>query len=136
MKTTDEFKKVVEAHLRFRAFRDPLFAKTLQKPNKNMDDCVAYILNQVKKSGSSGFTDDEIFGMAVHYYDEDDIVPGDSQKCDIIINKQVKLTDEEIAEAKKKALDEIVEKEKERLMKKPEKKTSKKSSDSSTLFKT
>ena len=38
------------------------------KPTKNIDNCITYILNQVKKSGCCGFSDDEIFGMALHYY--------------------------------------------------------------------
>ncbi|MBP9481471.1 MAG: hypothetical protein KBF15_08460, partial [Parabacteroides sp.] len=38
------------------------------KPEKNIDDCVTYILNEVKKSGCNGFADDEIYSMAVHYY--------------------------------------------------------------------
>ena len=42
-----------------------------------MDDCITYILNTVKASGMQGFADADIFGMAVHYYDEDDVKVGD-----------------------------------------------------------
>ena len=31
------------------------------------------MLHQGKKSGCCGFSDDEIFGMALHYYQEDNI---------------------------------------------------------------
>ena len=59
-----------------RAATDPLFAPNLMKPNKSIEECVTYILNQVQASGCNGFEDDEIYSMAVHYYDEDEIEVG------------------------------------------------------------
>jgi len=109
MKSTENFKKVILQYLEIRATNDTLFAQTLKKENKNIDDCITYILNQVKNSGCNGFEDDEIFGIAVHYYDEDDVVPGSAVKCNIITNHQVELTEEEIKEAKEKALNKVVE---------------------------
>ncbi len=50
---------------------NPLFAKKACNPNKNIDDCLTYILNAVKNSGIQGFADDEVFSMAVHYYEEE-----------------------------------------------------------------
>jgi hypothetical protein len=46
-----------------------LFSVPYSKPEKNIDDFVTYLLNEVKKSGCNGFADDEIYSMAVHYYD-------------------------------------------------------------------
>lgn len=80
MKATDSFKEIISEHLNGLAAKDPLFAETLKKPKKNMDDCITYILNTVKSSGKNGFADEDIFGMAVHYYDEDDIKPGSAVK--------------------------------------------------------
>jgi hypothetical protein len=76
MKSTESFEKTITAHLELRAMQDPLFAITYKKENKNISDCVTYILNEVQKSGCSAFLPSEIFNMAVHYYDEDDIVVG------------------------------------------------------------
>jgi hypothetical protein len=64
MKSTDHFKRTIEQHLNQVAIQDSLFAQTLKKENKNIDDCITYIFNQVKNSGCNGFEDDEIFGMA------------------------------------------------------------------------
>jgi hypothetical protein len=89
------------------AEEDSQFAEKLKNPKKNIDDCITYILNQVKASGCDGFTDAEIFGMATHYYDEDDIKPGEKIKCDVVVNHKVELTPEEIEEAKKKAREKI-----------------------------
>lgn len=135
MKSTDNFTKTIQIYLNNRAEQDELFAETLKKENKNIDDCVTYILNQVKASGCSGFTDDEIFGMAVHYYDEDDVKPGKKIKANVVVNHHVELTEEEKAQAKQKALDEVVAKEKERLTSKTKKKKEeKKETEQGTLF--
>lgn len=115
MKATDQFKEVIQAHLEQRAAQDPLFAKTYAKENKNIDDCLTYILNEVQKSGCNGFADEEIFKMAVHFYDEDDIKPGKRPSATVVVNHAVELSEEEIAKAKQKALDEVVENEKKRL---------------------
>ncbi len=73
MKSTDEFKKTIQEYLQQRAEEDELFAAAYSKKGKNINDCITYILNTVQKSGCNGFTDPEIFSMAVHYYDENDI---------------------------------------------------------------
>ena len=68
MKGTEHFTRTIAEYLNQRAASDPLFAPNLMKPNKNIEDCVTYILNEVKKSGCNGFDDDEIYSMAVHFY--------------------------------------------------------------------
>ena len=73
MKVSEQFKSTIKAYLDNMAAVDSLFAPVYQKPTKNIDNCITYILNQVKKSGCCGFSDDEIFGMALHYYQEDNI---------------------------------------------------------------
>jgi hypothetical protein len=89
MQATDMFIGVIDAHLQSVAQADPLFAVTLAKPNKNIKDCVTYILNEVKKSGRNGFADEEIFGMAIHYYDEDDLRPGAAVNAQVVVNHRV-----------------------------------------------
>lgn len=91
-------------YLEQRAEEDALFAKNYRNPAKNIDDCVTYILNYVKKSGCNGFTDGEIYGQAVHYYDENEIEVGKPLQCQIAVNHVVELTAEEKAEARQKAI--------------------------------
>ena len=62
-KTTDHFKRTIQAYLDSRAAEDKLFAANYNKPNKNIEDCVTYILNWVQKSGCNGFTDGEIYSV-------------------------------------------------------------------------
>ena len=91
-------------YLEQRAAEDELFAKNYRNPAKNMDDCVTYILNYVQKSGCNGFSDGEIYGQAVHYYDENEIEVGNPLQCHVAVNHVVELTAEEKAEARQNAL--------------------------------
>jgi hypothetical protein len=90
MQASSAFTKVISDHLQKVAETDSLFAETLKKPNKNITDCVSYILNTVKASGKNGFADEEVFNMAIHYYDEDDIknIKTDSN-CKVVVNHHV-----------------------------------------------
>ncbi|MCF0074021.1 PcfK-like family protein [Dyadobacter sp. CY261] len=118
MKGTDSFRKAISQHLDSLGSEDPLFAETLKKPGKNIEDCITYILNQVKNSGCNGFEDSEIYGMAVHYYDEEDIKPGHKINCKVVVNHTTELTAEDLDNAKQAAFEKILIEEKERLKKK------------------
>jgi hypothetical protein len=91
-------------YLEQRAANDELFAVAYRKPQKNIDDCITYILNTVQKSGCNGFSDDEIYSMAIHYWDEDDIDAGKPIDCQVIVNHTVELTAEDKEEARKEAM--------------------------------
>lgn len=106
MKATEHFKQTIKAYLDERAKNDELFAVSYAKENKNMDDCVTFILNQVKRSKCMGLTDEEVFSLAVHFFDEDDIEIGNSIACNVIVNHTVELTEEEKAKARQEALKE------------------------------
>ena len=90
-------------YLEQRAEEDTLFAKKYRNPAKNIDDCVTHILNYVQKSGCNGFTDGEIFGQAIHYYEENEIEVGKPMNCQVVVNHVVELTEEEKAEARQNA---------------------------------
>lgn len=122
MKGSNAFKSTIEEYLKSRASTDALFAKTFQKENKNIDDCITFIMNTVKSSGENGFADDEIFNMAVHYYDEDDIKVGAKIKGNVVVNHKVELTPEEIEEEKVKARKSVFDEQRAKMTKKPAKK--------------
>ena len=105
MKGTEHFKSVIQCYLENRASYDELFAESFRKENKSIDECVTYILNEVQKSGCSGFSDDEIYSMAVHYYDEDDIEVGKPNSCKVVVNHTIELTEDEKAEARQRAVE-------------------------------
>lgn len=72
------FKQAIEAHLKGRAD----MAEKLKNPGKSIDGCCDYIFDVMRKraekerAGKSAVgmsaEPDEIFGLAVHYYDESD----------------------------------------------------------------
>jgi len=94
MTGTAQFKTVIQSHLTALAEKDELFAETMKKPGKNIDECVQYILGEVQRIGANGFADEEIFGMAVHYYDEDNITIGKSTGGKVVINHSTKSQDD------------------------------------------
>lgn len=104
MKVSAPFKNAIQSYLEQRAEYDELFARSYRNPLKNIEDCITYILNEVQKSGFSGFDDDEVFSMAVHYYDEADIEIGKPIECKVVVNYHVELTEEEKAQARKDAI--------------------------------
>ena len=104
MNGTEQFTRTISEYLNLRAATDPLFAPKLKKPHKNIEDCITYILKQVQQSGCNGFEDDEIYPMAVHYYDEDNLEVGSRVACHVVVNHTIVLTEEEKAKARKQAI--------------------------------
>ena len=104
-KATDYFKQTIQSYLQRRAQEDELFAPRYANPKKNIDDCITFILSYVKQSGCNGFADDEIYSLAMHYYDEDDIDIGKPlTNCKVVVNHTIVLTEEEKAEARRQAM--------------------------------
>lgn len=104
MKSTAYFTRTILTHLEQRASVDPLFAQSFANIDKNIDDCCTYILNEVQKSGCNGFTDDEVYSMAVHYYDEENIEVGKPIDARIAVNHVVELTEDEKQQARHDAI--------------------------------
>ena len=109
MNGTDHFKRTIQAYLASRAAEDKLFAASYSKPNKNMDDCITYLLHWAKSqcNGGNGIgvTAGEVLSQAVHYFDEDDIDIGKPlTNCKVVVNHTIVLTEEEKAEARRQAM--------------------------------
>lgn len=75
-----EFETAIKTYLDSAAEKDELFAKAYRNPKKNIKDCCTFLMNEAKKAaknGSIACKDDEIYGLAMHYYDEEDIEVGE-----------------------------------------------------------
>lgn len=114
-KELNEFQKAIKAYLDTRAAEDELFAKSYAKENKSIEECCNYITSEVRKTGRCGFADEEIFGLAVHYYDEDDLGEIKAVNAKVVVNHEIQLTEEEKAAAKARALAKFEGEEKRRL---------------------
>lgn len=134
MKTTTHFKDTVKSYLDERAKTDELFAPKYANEKKNIDDCITYILNTVQKSGCNGFTDNEIYGMAVHYYDEESIDIGKEIQARVIVNHTIELTDEEKKEVKQRAIEKLIDEEAELMKRKSVKKREQTEVEQPSLF--
>ena len=108
MRRTDHFKRTIQMYLEQRAAEDKLFAANYNKPDKNIDDCITYLLNWAKSQcnggNSIGTTGGEVLSQAVHYYDEDDIEIGKPIQCQVMVSHDIELTEEEKQEARRKAV--------------------------------
>jgi hypothetical protein len=109
MKASNHFRNTIKEYLDRRAEIDVSFSAQYTKPEKNIDDCITYIFNTVQTSGCNGFTDDEVYSMAVHYYDEDNVEVGKPINAYVVVNHVVELTAEEKEEARLQAIQKVKE---------------------------
>lgn len=71
-----DLKEAIKRHLDKMAAQDFAFAERYKLENKNLDDCVKYIMGKARKQakhGCAAVEDSIVFGWAVHYYQEDNI---------------------------------------------------------------
>ena len=101
----NEFEKSIKAHLDQRASEDEEFAKKYANPEKSIEKCCNFICSEVKKTGRCGFSDDEIYGLAVHYYDEENIKDVEKCRAKVVVNHTIELSESEKTEAKKAAIE-------------------------------
>ena len=76
MKGTEHFKDIIQNYWETRASYDELFAKNFRKENKNIDECITYILTEIPR-----------------------------MRCTDLSDEDIKLTEEEKAEARKKTIE-------------------------------
>lgn len=125
---TNSFQDTIKSYLDERAKTDDLFAKVYAKSNKSLKECCDYIMGEAKKRGNAvAMTDDEVFGLAVHYYDEDNIkvnkVSGSykvSAPASAPVPK-VELTEEDKKKAREEAIKRLTEEQYASIKKKPNK---------------
>jgi len=110
-KAVDPLMRPVQEYLEKRAAEDPQFAEKFKNPKKSLKECCKYIYGEAKKraGGSSCIyiAPEEVFGMAVHYYDEEDIKvtsAGYTGRA-TVAPKPVELTAEQKAKAEQAALE-------------------------------
>lgn len=83
-KAEDAATKRLREYLEGRAKRDPMFAEMYSNPKKSLENCVQYVKECARKQASKGAAfvdDDEVYGWAVHYYNEPDVEPKGNVKA-------------------------------------------------------
>ena len=103
----EAYKKRILQFLAERAKKDPLVANGCKDENKNIDDCIKFVIEQARKQAvnNCAFIDDEeVFGWVVHYVTE----PIEKKQA----KKEVKQTSENKVEKTEKKEEKDVVKEK------------------------
>lgn len=114
------FEKTIKAYLdgvakEDEAFRAKYEAK-LKADDKSITNCCNYICGWARDQKRQGYTDEEIYGQALHYYDEADVkVNGSQDSCKVVVNHAVALTEAEKKQAKAKAMEEYQREQKAKL---------------------
>ena len=120
MKSTQAFQDCIRQYLDNRAENDELFAVKYANPSKTIEQCAQYVMQEVKRMGVCGLADEDVWSLCVHFYEEPEVEVGNVSNCRVVVNHVVELTDEEKAEARQKAIDQLQREEMDRLRRKAE----------------
>lgn len=66
-----------------------------------------FIRSELMNTPGRGFEDAEIYGMAIHYYEESEIEVGALPNCQVVVNHTVELTEEEREQARQDAINKL-----------------------------
>lgn len=91
MNGSEKFKIRIENFLKEKSLSDTAFAPMLEKASKNVENCLKYIIAEVRKTGLCAFDDSEIFDMAMKYYTDDTIGIPSEIKCKVMVNQPEKI---------------------------------------------
>lgn len=105
-KSSSAVMDVVRNYMEERCASDPILAIKYANPAKSLEKALNYVASEVKKSGLTIMDSESVFGLILHYYDENlEDVP--NVNCKIAVAKE--LTDTERAEAKEQAMEQYKE---------------------------
>lgn len=106
MKSSNAVMDVVRNYMEERCASDPILAIKYANPAKSIEKALNYVASEVQKSGLTIMDSESVFGLILHYYDENlENVP--NVNCKIAVAKE--LTDTERAEAKAEAMEQYRE---------------------------
>ncbi len=117
MKGTEQFQEVIAAYLDQRAAEDVQFAERRAEATRPIEEITRYIIQQVKASGFTAMTSEEVFGLAMTAAEESELEIGEAIPCQVVINR-AQLTDDDRAEAKRRAMENVL-KEQEAKLRRP-----------------
>lgn len=102
----EEFTNHIQAYLEAQAEVDPIFGEKYHATDLKLDDCITYILNWVKATGTSVVAKEEIYSQAIHFF-SGDVTPeeiGKPIQCQVVCATRAELTEADKEEARKVAI--------------------------------
>lgn len=135
-KELDPFQRAIEAYVKAQARKDLKFMQKLRAEGKSIEGCCDYIYSEVQSSKRKGFLDEEVFGMAMHYFQEDDVKAKKGSRPTVVVNHVPELTEAEKEAAREEARQKVLQDEMDKIQKKGKYKPKKedKSEENPTLF--
>ena len=91
------FEKIIKDYIEGVCKTDEVLAKKYADSNQDIAGCCSYIKSQAKKKAQGGcavIEDAEVFGWAVHYFDEEMTAPKEEVACKVESRMTIKDIDE------------------------------------------
>lgn len=114
----NDFEKTIKGYLESQAKMEKGFAQKyndkvdkLGGEEKAIETCCRYIYSEVRKLANNGvaaMTDAQVYGMAVHFFDEADVSVNDKGSAPQVVMTKETLTDEEMDAIRKEAREQAV----------------------------
>ncbi len=120
-----KFEEVIKNFLEAKANEDEDFRIKYSDPKKNIKDCIQYILSEVKKNFCKeeqqvALTNDEVFLIALNYYENSEDIEIKNTEGSVIISEDIPLTVEEKNQIRAKMIEDYQKEVEEREKKKRE----------------
>ncbi len=105
---SQKFCETIKDYLDNFAKENQFFAEKYSNPKKNINECCNFIVSEVRKMvrkmNVQGLADDEVYYLARHYYEEEDLKVDSVSGLKVVVNHQIELTEDEKKAAHEKAL--------------------------------
>lgn len=111
----EHFEIVIKSFLDEKAKKDEAFAKRLAIESKSMKECCEYIISEIRKKAKGAYaacTDEEVYGLAIHYWDEDNIKVDTQTQASVVVNRELTPEEKDQADELKKQRQAMEEEEK------------------------
>ena len=93
-----EFKNTIKNHLDELAKVDDSIREVLLKPNKSIEECCSYIIQEVKRMNYTAVADEDVYAIAITYYMDDTIKNVKMENADVVVPSNTSV----VAEKKEK----------------------------------
>ncbi len=98
------FEKIIKDYIESACKTDAVLAGKYEKSGKDIEGCCKYIKSEARKQAQNGcaaIKDEEVFGWAVHYFDEEMTAPKDSPRAEVKVKTAEEFKQEALNPAKK-----------------------------------
>ena len=89
-----EFKNTIKNHLDELAKVDNSIKEMLLKPNKSIEECCNYIIQEVKRKNYTAVADEDVYAIAVSYYKDDSIKDVKVENAHVVVPSNVSVVEE------------------------------------------